>query len=295
MSSSPPRLGLVCITSGEQVRFKTITRKRLLAMPPPLQQKALRELYSDNVRRISAALQFCRANGIQLYRLSSGLFPSSEESPGAELLQDLAPALARTGQEATRLGIRLVMHPDQFVVLSSDDPNVIAMSVRILENHARLLDLLHQPRSPWAAIEIHGGKGGRSDRLVQSIRKLPESVRSRIVLENDESAYDAREILEVCRKAGVPMVFDAHHHVCHEALASYDDPGVAEFTELARTTWPDPEWQMVHISNGRTRFDDPAHSDYIEALPAAFRDVPWIEVEAKMKELAIARMRRLVA
>jgi UV DNA damage endonuclease len=86
------------------------------------------------------------------------------------------------------------------------------------------------------------------------------------------------------------MVFDAHHHVVHEGLDTYDHPSVAEMVEAARATWPVPEWQLVHISNGRTRFGDRHHSDLVEAMPEAYRSVPWIEVEAKHKELAIEKL-----
>jgi len=123
------------------------------------------------------------------------------------------------------------------------------------------------------------------------IRNLPEAIRSRLALENDEHTYSAWEIFDVCRAAGVPMVFDAHHHVCHEGLTSYDDPSVAEMVAAARTTWPVTEWQLVHISNGRDSFADPHHSDLITTMPAGYRHVPWIEVEAKHKELVIAKLR----
>jgi UV DNA damage endonuclease len=51
-----------------------------------------------------------------------------------------------------------------------------------------------------------------------------------------------------------------------------------------------PEWQLVHISNGRETFGDRHHSDFVETMPAAFRNAPWIEVEAKQKELAIEKL-----
>ena len=58
----------------------------------------------------------------------------------------------------------------------------------------------------------------------------------------------------------------------------------------ARETWANPENQMVHISNGRERFGDRAHSDLIFTMPDVFRFAPWIEVEAKHKELAIMKL-----
>jgi UV DNA damage endonuclease len=153
------------------------------------------------------------------------------------------------------------------------------------------MDLLGLPRSPWALIEIHGGKGGRSERLVEAVGELPENVRSRIAFENDEYIYSAEEILRICRAAKVPMVFDAHHHLVHEKLDSYDDESVARMLEAARETWPVPEWQLVHISNGRASLNDRHHSDLITRMPAAYRNAPWIEVEAKHKELAIEKLR----
>nr|HQU81955.1 hypothetical protein [Pyrinomonadaceae bacterium] len=194
------------------------------------------------------------------------------------------------GTNALEKGLRLVLHPDQFVVLSSDSENVIANSVKILKMHAKTMDLLKQPRSEWAAMNIHGGKGGRTDKLVSEIEKLPEEIRSRITFENDEYAYSSAEILEVCRRANVPMVFDAHHHICRENLENYNDPSVAETFWAARETWKKSENQMVHISNGREKFGDRAHSDLIFTMPEVFRFAPWIEVEAKHKELAIAKL-----
>lgn len=288
-----PNLGLVCITAGDEVRFRTITRTRLRSLEASRQAETLRELYTDNIRRLSRGLDFCLQHGIRLYRLSSGLFPQAEGMPGIEVLVEMTDLLAGVGDRASAAGIRLVMHPDQFVVLSSDDPGVIENSIVTLRHHARVLDFLRQPRTPWAAIQLHGGKGGRSERLARVIGGLPEEIRSRLCLENDESAYGAAEILQVARTSGIPMVFDAHHHLVREKLQSYDDPGIARYTSEARTTWPEPSWQLVHISNGRDRLHDARHADFVDLMPESFRQVPWIEVEAKQKDLALARLREI--
>jgi UV DNA damage endonuclease len=289
-SLTPPRLGLVCITTSDAVRYRALTRKRLLQFEETEQKRMLRELYADNLARLNLALDFCSGHRIELYRMTSGLFPFADDPVGEDVLEELREQIGATGRRAINLGIRLVLHPDQFVVLNSDSPQVIANSIKILETHARVMDMLEQPRSAWALIEIHGGKGGRAERLVETTLNLPEAVRSRLAFENDEYTYSATEILEVCRASGVPMVFDAHHHLVHEKLESYDDESVGRMLKAARETWPVPEWQLVHISNGRESFGDRNHSDLITVMPAAFRDAPWIEVEAKQKELAIERL-----
>jgi len=284
-------LGLVCITTSDRVRYRTVTRKRLLSFDKQAQSEILRTLYRENIERLQKAIVFCKENDIRLYRMTSALFPFSDEETGEKILEEYTKDLAAIGRDALESGIRLVLHPDQFVVLSSDSKEVIKNSVKILKMHAKTMDLLEQPRSEWAAMNIHGGKSDRTDKLVETIVSLPEEIRSRLTLENDEHAYGSAEILEVCRRAEVPMIFDAHHHICHENLNNYNDKSVEETFWTARETWKNPENQMVHISNGREKFGDRAHSDLIFTMPDVFRYAPWIEVEAKHKEIAIEKLK----
>lgn len=290
--SDRPHLGLVCITFSKEVRFRTMTRTRYLKLSEPERESALKELYLDNLKRLDGAVSFCQQHQIQLYRVSSGLFPLSdmEDEIGANILEEMSAELANIGRRAAELGIRMVLHPDQFVVLSSDSPQVVETSIKILERHARTFDLLGLPRSPWALMNIHGGKSQRTEQLIRVIDELPEAIRSRLTFENDEYAYSSSEIMEVCKRSGVPMVFDAHHHICHEGLTSYEDASVAEMFYAARETWSNPQWQLVHISNGEKAFNDRQHSDFITVMPSVYREAPWIEIEAKAKEEAIARL-----
>ncbi|RZA30085.1 MAG: UV DNA damage repair endonuclease UvsE [Lysobacteraceae bacterium] len=287
----PPNLGLVCITVSKDVRYRTVTRKRLLEHSPDAQRRLLEDLYRDNIQTLDNALRYCETEGIRLYRLPSSIFPFADEDIGREVLAPFAATLGRSGRRAIERGIRLVMHPDQFVVLSSDSEGVVANSIKILQMHADIMDLLEQPRSPWALLEIHGGKGNRADALVERIATLPEAIRCRLGLENDEYAYGADEIHAICMRAGVPMVFDAHHHVVHDKLSSYEDPSVGAMLLRARETWANPEHQLVHISNGREGFNDRQHSDLIETMPSSYLAAPYIEIEAKLKEEAIRGLR----
>lgn len=267
-----PQLGLVCITSSKDVRYKTITRTRYLQLTENLKARTLEELYRENLRRLHIALEYCHKRGITLYRMPSGLFPLSdwEDNIGATILENMGADLPRVGQKATKLGVRVVLHPDQFVVLSSDSPQIVSSSIKILTDHARTFDLMGLPQSPWALMNIHGGKSQRADNLVNVVLQLPDNIKNRLTFENDEHAYSSSEILDVCQRTGVPMVFDAHHHVCHENLDSYDDPSVAEMFYAARETWQNQDWQLVHISNGEEAFKDRKHSDLINSMPEVY-------------------------
>ncbi len=288
-SSPLPALGLVCITASPLIRFRTTTRTNYLKLDSAARHAKLRDLYRSNLQQLLAALEFCAANGIRLYRMTSQLFPMNdlEDGIGAAVLEDLGSDFAAVGARAAQSGIRVVVHPEQFVVLSSDSENVVQNAVKVLAGHAGLFDRMGLPRTSWSMILIHGGKGDRSEALIKRIEALPDNIRLRLALENDEYGYSAQDILEVSLKTGVPMVFDAHHHVIHERLTSYEDASIAHFTSAAARTWPDLSWQIAHLSNGRDGFLDRRHSDLIDQFPSAFLRVPFIEIEAKAKEVAI--------
>jgi UV DNA damage endonuclease len=285
-----PKLGLVCLTTTNEIRYRTITRKRLLSLTLGEQEEALTALYVNNIGILARAVAFCRAQGISLYRISSQIFPFADEAIGIEILGRLQNELGEVGRAANNQGLRMIFHPDQFVVLNSDSAAVVQNSVKILAMQARTLDYLQQPQSAWATLELHGGKGKRGKELIAVIPDLPPNIRSRLALENDEYSYGAAEILEICQATATPMVFDAHHHICHERLDSYEDSSIRYFVEAARTTWPVPEWQVAHISNGRDFFTDRRHSDMITTMPSAYQAIPWIEVEAKAKEIAVRQL-----
>jgi UV DNA damage endonuclease len=290
-----PNFGLVCITYDDTIRYRTMTRTHYLKFAEAERRKKLGELYCHNLRKLFQALEYCFAHDIHLYRMTANLFPLSdwEDGIGQQILSEMTPLMTGFAARAEALNVRVIVHPEQYVVLSSESESVRENSINLLAHQAFIFDALGLPRSTWAAINIHGGKSGRLNELVEVVRALPDTVKSRLTFENDEYAYSAPDILEVCERTGVPMVFDAHHHLIHEGLETLDHPSVAAFTSLARQTWQPREWQIVHLSNGRTKAQDQKHSDVIHTVPESYRTVSWIEVEAKAKEVAISDLKEL--
>ena len=287
-----PELGLVCVTASEEVRFRTVSRRALAKLSPIEKQNRLRSIYAANVARLAKAIAFCCRVKIRLYRLHWGLFPFADNSLGQNILEEFAGELQEIGTIARKSAIRLVLQPSQFIVLNSNHTHVIDNSIRMLKTHARILDLLGLPHSPWASINIHGGKSDRSKKLIENIKQLPTNIYSRLTLKNDEHSYSGKAIAQICQICEIPMVFNAHHHLVHERLASYDDVSTEAIYRLAQTTWQQPQWQLVQIANGREHTYDTKHGDLITKMPSCFKNAPWIEVEAKQKEAAIFELRK---
>ena len=89
---------------------------------------------------------------------------------------------------------------------------------------------------------------------------------------------------------GVPIVFDYHHHrFCDGGLSEQ------EALEMAISTWPKGITPVVHYSESRSkeRLDESirpqAHSDYVYDYIDNYGHDIDIMIEAKHKELAVAK------
>ena len=292
------RFGLCCLFKEEKIAFRTTTAKVLSAMPRGVQLAKLSGICRSNAQSLVLAMQTVHRLGIGAFRIMSPLFPRMThpdvgytlgDLPDGEAIGDL---LCATRSFAHLHDIRLSFHPDQFVVLSSPHPTVVANSVRELEYQAWLAEIVGAD-----VINLHGG-GVYGDKL-QALRRfcevfadLPENVRSRLTLENDDVSYTPSDLLPVCEKLSIPLVYDVHHHRCKG-----DGLSVEEATILAAATWQRlGREQYCHLSSPRAGWgagDPKPHADYINPgdVPVCWRErVMTVDIEAKAKELAVIRL-----
>jgi UV DNA damage endonuclease len=174
--------------------------------------------------------------------------------------------------------------------MNSPDPAVVARSVADLLAHAEMAEWTHADTINIHAGGAYGDKRAALDRLERNLERLPTRVGSRLALENDDRTFTPADLLPVCRRSGIPMVYDVHHHRCNP-----DGQSVESATRAARKTWN--REPLFHISSpieGWEGTRPERHHDYIDIadFPAAWLRLPvTVEVEAKAKELAVARLR----
>jgi len=294
------RLGLCCVFRAEPIRFRRTTATHLRTLDRPDQCRKLSELCRSNAAALQQALLFCRENGIGCFRVQSQILPLKthpdvgyelDELPDGPAIRDL---FRQCGRFAQQQDIRTTFHPDQFVLLSSPSPQITRQSLQELAYQAEVAEWIGAD-----VINIHAG-GGYGDRpaalarLERRIEALPEPVRRRLTLENDDKLYTPEDLLPLCRRTGVPLVYDAHHHRCLG-----DGLTVEEATRAAAATW-DRE-PVVHISSPRDGWHSAnprLHADFIDPadIPSAWLDLNiTVEVEAKAKEQAIRALRTWLA
>ena len=292
------RFGLCCLFKDEAITFRTTTVKMLSTLPRGLQLVKLSGICLHNARNLHLALESVQRLGIGAFRIMSPLFPRMTHPEAGYTLDSLPDREAIVSAlEACRLfalnqQIRLSFHPDQFVVLSSPHPAVVANSIQELRYQAMLAEAVGAEIINIHAGGVYGDKPAALRRFGDVYADLPESVRSRLTLENDDISYTPEDLLPLCQRHGIPLIYDVHHHRCNP-----DSLTIEEATVHAGETWKGVgREQYCHISSPRTGWASGTprpHADYIEP-----GDVPdfWLEremtvdVEAKAKELAVVRL-----
>ncbi len=148
------------------------------------------------------------------------MFPfASHPEYGYKLAPFVSKELAEAGKVAAELGHRLTTHPGQYTQLGSPRKPVIDNAIRDLDYHAELLSLLKLPpqQDRDAVMILHlggvfGDKAATLDRFRENYKKLPQGVKNRLVLENDDVSWSVHDLLPLCEELNIPMVLDFHHN-----------------------------------------------------------------------------------
>ena len=289
------RLGLCCIFRDQPIRFVTTTATAIAKMKRPDALAKLARLCAANAEALLASLHFCAENGIGCFRINSQILPiKTHPTCGYEVTDlpegdEIIRRFKDCGKFMKQHKLRTCFHPDQFVVLNSQRPEVVQASVRELEYQAEVAE--------WVGadvINIHGG-GAYGDKqmaladFARNLELLSHRVRSRLTVENDDKTYTPADLLPVCKAEGIPLVYDVHHHRCNP-----DGLSVEQATRKALATWN--REPMFHISSPIEGWKGPKperHHDFIdiEHFPACWlRKKITVEVEAKAKEVAVLKL-----
>jgi UV DNA damage endonuclease len=285
------RIGYACInselpTSSKTFRLAGYSEKRMLVVA------------RSNLAALQKILNWNLEHAITLFRITSGLIPfgSSHVNSGS-WKTELKTELAHIGAFARQKAMRLSMHPGQYTVLNSPDLNVYHRAIDDLEYHNAVLDLMGLDSSNIIIIHGGGAYGNKSKYLTllqERILKLPEHLKLRLALENDEKVYTAEDILSVCIKTGVAGIVDNLHH---QVLPSFKGLRIRAVIEQFSATWPGMR-QKVHYSDQDPQKGKGSHSssidvksfgNYLDEIRGLELD---IMLEVKDKQRSLLKLRK---
>lgn len=285
-----------------------------------------------NAKDLLTILQWNERQGIRLFRVGSELFPRWNHYELADLpgIDEIAKHLRAAGDFARAHGHRLTTHPGPFHILGSPDMSVVDNSIVGLERHSEMFDLMGFAPSFDNLINIHvgatyGDKHTTVQRWLRNYDRLSDSLKSRLVLENDDKAsmYSVRDLYTMIHsEIAIPITFDYWHHTFNTgdlteqeaffmARETWQRHGVTQCTHYSEsrrreqqlliermfehhgismdniTQWPTFHKQYKEF----TKIKEQAHADFITQLPDTYGVADLdIEVEAKAKEQTLMQI-----
>jgi len=293
-------LGYCCINLN--LRNKPITVNRT-CRKITFKQKGMTHVSSlalQNIRDLIEIVKWNEQNGFKVYRMSSDMFPWMSEYELKDLpdFQKISTLLKGVGNLALKYGQRLSFHPGPFNVLGSPNPTLVQKTIKELNQHAEIMDIMSLPQSHFYPINIHcngvyGDKMATMGRWASNYLNLSKSAQARLVVENDDkgSMYSVKDLYEgIFSVVKVPITFDFHHH-------RFQTGGLSEKEafELAMSTWHHHNVKpLFHYSSCRRTFENPeskaqAHADFVYEKINDYGHAVDIEVEAKAKEVAVLK------
>lgn len=309
MNDNNISLGLCChnihlrydegIYTGRTLKLKTVKDKGIAY---------LIEIANKNINDLMKILKWCALHGIFVYRISSDLIPHGSNlslmdiEGGSEYLslEVFRNILKKVGKKIIKYGIRVTFHPGQYVQLSGSD-EIYKKSEFDLMMHAKILEYMNCDRN--SVMVIHGG-GTYKDKIsaIQKFEKrlinLPDLIKKRIVLENDEKSYSPDDLLPICLRHNIPFVFDIFHYKCYsEYHGETSQKSISDIMPDILLTWKlrdiKPKFHLSEQGTGKRG----AHSTFIKTIPDVFMTIYKkygvkidIMIEAKGKELAISKL-----
>ena len=287
--------GVLPITTGRSMIKRTFLSKGV---------DYASELTLANAMDLDKIVDWNILNGYNFFRITSGLAPWKSEYEWEDLkdIKKIRQYLHSAGVKAKSHNLRITSHPGPFNVLTSPHPHVVDNCIKDLTMHGDVFDMLGLTRTPYNKINIHiggayGDKESAMRRFCKSFERLPDSVKSRLTVENDDKAsmYSVRDLYDgVYTRIGIPIVFDYHHH-----KFCTGDMTEQQALELAILTWPEGITPATHYSESRRdeqkdeKIRVQAHSDYVYDKIETYGNEIDVMVEAKHKELAVQKYKEL--
>lgn len=256
-----PRLGFACkwvppaadnIIINEQATTITWLNKQSRTDA----ENKLWNLMVNNIQHVNSLIEktgSLPANQ-RMCRIGSNVLPAYTESRWSyfwqrtDVIAYCERELAKVGERARELDVRLSFHPGQFVVLASDNADIVLRSVEEFEYHVNLARWMGYGSS-WHdhgfKINVHlSGRNG-VEGFQYALTLLTPEARNLITVENDEMGHGLDDVLQLGNDCAV--VLDLHHHwVRTGEYIQPDDPRVQQVIDSWRGVRP-----VMHYSVSR--------------------------------------------
>ena len=285
------RLGYACICNG--ISGTSSTNYTYSEYLKNNDLKKLDGVIISNLEILERIIDYNIKNNIHFYRMSSKIIPlATKNDVSFNYIDRYKEYYSRIGKKIRKSDMRVDFHPDQFAVLNSTKKEVVENTIKILDYHYSLLNIL-KIKNKVLVLHIGGntfGKDNSIKRFINNFNKLPSYLKECIVIENDDKIFNVSDVVDISKKLNIPIVLDYHHHNCNKSDFEMKD---------VLDSWKDMTPKM-HFSSPKNKKDYRNHSEYInsddfisfiELLKEYNRDID-IMIEAKLEDDSLFRLVR---
>lgn len=218
------------------------------------------EIYAENISTTASTIRYCKNNNIKFYRLGT-LFPFSTHPilSHFDYIRHFENEIYELSQLIKYTDTRISIHSSPYCILNSNNPETLKKSIVELKHHAKFMNALELPANNRAVVHTGGTEGGKDKakkRFIDSFNALPEDVKKRIVLENDDKVFSFKDVEDIHKQTGVPIVIDIFHH------RVFNPEGINEVEALTRAcaTWKEGQLPEIHYSSQEPEKAKGSHS-----------------------------------
>ncbi|MCX7710037.1 MAG: UV DNA damage repair endonuclease UvsE [Clostridia bacterium] len=260
----------------------------------------LRKITRENLSNTLRILRYNKALNISVYRFTSKLIPLATHPliEHWDYREDFKEEFSEIGKFVKENDFRVSAHPDHYTLINSHSDKVLEESIKDLDYHVKIYEAMGLEDYRYKLVLHVGGlykdKKTSIERFKENFVKLPDRIRKRIILENDDKSYTAADVLEICKELKIPMVIDIHHHRC----VNHGESLLSLLPEVF-DTWKGEYFKpKIHFSSPKSEKDFRSHADFIdigefagflEIAGAIGRDFD-VMLEAKSKDSALLQL-----
>lgn len=253
-------IGFACLVIGDINTALTSCRIKNAT------DRNLKLIAGTNLLALEAMIDYNIAQGISLFRISSDIIPfASHPEIKFPWQEEFREVFCRIGSKINKAGLRVSMHPGQYTIINSPQPQVVENAIADLRYHAAFMDALLTGSESKIVLHIGGVYGDKMQAtasFIKNFNRLPLNVQQRLVLENDDRSYSVEEVLNIASVIGTPVVYDHLHHLLNPSLPECKP---FELITLCSTTWKNNDGKpKLHYSQSRAGGSRGAHSNTID-------------------------------
>ncbi|BCZ47819.1 hypothetical protein psyc5s11_38860 [Clostridium gelidum] len=284
-------IGYACLTIGV---FSTNLKSCVLRN---VNEEKLLDLISNNLNSLENIIDYNIKNNIKLFRISSDLIPFGSNSVNNISWWDIFfEKFQKIGTKIQENGMRVSMHPGQYTVLNSPSLDVVNRAIDDLKYHTRVLNSLGVSKANKIILHIGGvynDKKQAINRFIDNYNNLEESIKERLVIENDDKSYNINDVLEIGTKLKIPVIFDNLHNYIN---SSEEEKSQIDWINECEKTWSIKDgYQKIHYSQQNIIKKPGSHSksininEFISFYECLGRNDIDIMLEVKDKNLSAVK------